>query len=56
MLIMPRSASEVQCEKLKLNVDYSENAGSYLTVIAITLGVKAFSVSRRIHAASAVLD
>lgn len=27
MLIMPRSASEVQCEKLKLNVDYSENAG-----------------------------
>lgn len=27
MLIMPRNASEVQCEKLKLNVDYSENAG-----------------------------
>ncbi|KAK4717724.1 hypothetical protein R3W88_016062 [Solanum pinnatisectum] len=27
MLITPRNASEVQCEKLKLNVDYSENAG-----------------------------
>ncbi|XP_055831716.1 uncharacterized protein LOC129900721 isoform X2 [Solanum dulcamara] len=27
MLIMPRNASEVQCEKLKLNIDHSENAG-----------------------------
>ncbi|MCD7467051.1 hypothetical protein HAX54_004244 [Datura stramonium] len=27
MLIMPRSTSEIQCEKLKLNVDHSENAG-----------------------------
>ncbi|MCD7463264.1 hypothetical protein HAX54_050231 [Datura stramonium] len=27
MLIMPRNASEVQCEKLKLNVDRSEIAG-----------------------------
>ncbi|XP_009761816.1 uncharacterized protein LOC107790812 isoform X2 [Nicotiana tabacum] len=27
MLIMPRNASEVQCEKLKLNVDHSEIAG-----------------------------
>ncbi|CAN4102249.1 unnamed protein product [Withania somnifera] len=27
MLIMPRSASEVQCEKLKLNADHSEMAG-----------------------------
>ncbi|XP_016575814.2 uncharacterized protein LOC107873468 isoform X2 [Capsicum annuum] len=27
MLIMPRNSSEVQCEKLKLNVDHSEIAG-----------------------------
>lgn len=27
MLIMPRNASEVQCEKLKLNVDHSDIAG-----------------------------
>lgn len=31
MLITPRNASEVQCEKLKLNVDHSEIAGKLFT-------------------------
>ncbi|XP_075098718.1 uncharacterized protein LOC107786871 [Nicotiana tabacum] len=31
MLIMPRDASEVQCKKLKLNVDHSEIAGKFFT-------------------------
>ncbi|KAH0661228.1 hypothetical protein KY284_026159 [Solanum tuberosum] len=47
MLIMPRNASEVQCEKLKLNADYSENAGKLFVCNSYSSSCKnIFSISQ----------
>ncbi|TMW85034.1 hypothetical protein EJD97_023898 [Solanum chilense] len=50
MLIMPRNASEVQCEKLKLNVDYSENAGKLFNCNSYNPRCKnIFSIAQNTH-------